>query len=219
MFTDSQILALTRELNHLLWTPDTPQPGLADGFDRVDLVGGNMHCVDHALVCAALLARKGATVTTRAGRALIAYPELRANYRPHLVAKHWWLTTTEGLCDLSLNLSPISAHKPIIYRNTNLAAPNWAIEFKHDYSQAIKAADKLQNDRLCGVVYQTANKMLLTLSQIEAELDKPSSATQKEGISVSYREFVTHCERVLEGGPSLRGKPQVEAWRRLRTAF
>ena len=92
-----------------------------------------MHCVAHAIVCAGLMLRRGEKVATRAGSALVVYPEQTKYEKPHFVLKHWWITTSNGVCDFSLNLEGLSKHKPVIFRNTNLASPTWKVAFNERF--------------------------------------------------------------------------------------
>ena len=216
--SDSQVIVLAAELNHILWTTDTPQldPEIAVtcGAD-VQLIGGNFQCVAHSVVCAALLLRRGENVITRAGSALVVYPEQRRSERPHFIAKHWWITTSEGLCDLSLNLEGLSAHKPIIFGNRNLSDSKWKVVFKHDFKSLLDSAAKSQTEDVCGVFYQTDNKLSVTKEQLEFDLNKIFDAAETAGVHLRYLNIVIHCESLLSGGNSLRQLPQLEAWRYL----
>lgn len=105
---DAQVVALAAELNHLLWTDEPPKitPDVAKVMETdptFNLSRVNMNCVAHAAVCAGLMLRMGETVTNRCGSALVVYPEQGQFEKPHWVMKHWWMTTSAGLCDLSLN--------------------------------------------------------------------------------------------------------------------
>jgi hypothetical protein len=220
MLTDSQVLMLARELNHLLWTDDAPiipsdvatiichDPG-------VEISRKNMQCVAHTVVCAGLLLRCGESVSTRAGSALVVFPEQRRDEKPHFVMKHWWFTTSSGLCDLSLNLSDFSAHKPAIFANRNITDPSWRVSFKDDFRRAMEEAEKCHAAQNCGVFYQTDNKMTVTLQQFEPELAKTFSGAEQRNVQLRFIDLIEHCERLLDGAPTLIQTPQIDAWRML----
>ena len=67
MLESAQIFALAKELNHLLWTDDKPEvPKEVENavavIPQFELIGTNMQCVAHSVVCAAIFARRGDTV-------------------------------------------------------------------------------------------------------------------------------------------------------------
>ena len=218
VFTEAQALALCPELNHILWTEDTPDLGaeISESFGQVKNFvyqpKGNMQCCAHACVCAGLMWRQGEKVTTRAGSALIVFPEQRKHDRPYFIAKHWWITTSSGLLDLSLNLSGISIHKPIIFHNKNLADSNWKVVFKDDFAQIFDDSSKCRTEGNNGVFYQTDKKLVVTKELIESDLPKLFSAAKSKNLPVSFLDIILHCERFLNGGESLQGLPQETAW-------
>jgi hypothetical protein len=218
VFTEAQVLALCSELNHILWTEDTPDFGteisksFPQGEKFVYQPKGNMQCCAHACVCAGLMWRQGEKVTTRAGSALVVFPEQRKHDSPFFIAKHWWITTSNGLLDLSLNLSGISIHKPIIFHNKNLADPNWRVAFKDDFARIFGDSSKCRAEGNCGVFYQTDKKLVVTKELIEPDLLKPFSAAKSKNLSVSFLDIILHCERFLNGGESLKQLPQEIAW-------
>ncbi len=63
MFTDLQILNLASELNHILWTNDTPKvpekamEALAHAAMEVSTTERNMQCAAHMVVCGGLMNR------------------------------------------------------------------------------------------------------------------------------------------------------------------
>lgn len=215
-----QVLSLARELNHLLWTedpPDVPKEVATAAATHPDfeILGTNMECVAHAMVCAGIFLRKGEKVVTRGGSALVVYPEQLASEEAHFVMKHWWITTSAGLCDLSLNLKGFSAHKPVIFANRNIADERWAVSFTHDFSRALKEARSCQAAKGFGVFYQTDAKKSVTLSGIEEDLEKNFPPASKQNLPLRFIDIVDHCERLLDGGESLVKLPQAEAWRTL----
>jgi hypothetical protein len=220
MLSDSQVLTLATELNHLLWSDDPPQmtPDVAEVMRNdpmFELSRVNMHCVAHSAVCAGLMLRMGETVTTRCGSALVVYPEQKQFEKPHFVMKHWWMTTSTGLCDFSLNLNGCSAHRPVIYANRNVADPCWKVSFKHDFRRSMEEAEKCHTAKVCGVFYQTDNKMSVTQQEFEPEMAKTFSAARKRNVPLRFIDIIDHCERLLGGGQSLKGLPQEQAWRHL----
>jgi hypothetical protein len=214
-----QVVILARELNHLLWTEDAPEipaevAAATISEPHLEILGTNMQCVAHAVVCAGIFLRQGEKVVTRGGSALVVYPELDASEEPHFVMKHWWITTSAGLCDLSLNLKGLSSHKPVVFANRNVADNRWKVSFTHDFSRALRDARNCHAAKGFGVFYQTDAKKSVTLSGIEADLAKEFSAALKQGgVQLRFIDIVEHCERVLEGGQSLQMHPQMEAWR------
>ena len=219
MLTDSQVLALCSELNHLLWTDDSPEldPTVLETIrkEKIPFIQpkGNMQCSLHAAICAGLMWRQGEKVTTRGGSVLIVYPEQHKHDSPHFITKHWWITTSNGLFDLSLNLRGFSDHKPIVFRNINLADPSWQIVFKDDFRQIVGASAKSQATGIFGVFYQTDKKLLITKEIIEPDLLKPFTLAKAKNIEVRLLDVVLHCERFINGGGSLQHLPQEVAWK------
>ena len=217
---DLQVIALASELNHLLWTDEPPEmtPDIARVMrddPTMELSRLNMHCQAHSAVCAGLMLRRGDTVTTRGGSALIVFPEQRQFDKPHFVMKHWWISTSAGLCDLSLNLTEFSKHKAIIFGNKNVADPNWRVAFKDDFKRTFEDAAKSHASGTCGVFYQTDAKLSVTREEFEPEWVKVFSAAKKRGIPLRFIDIIEHSERLLKGGESLRHLPQQEAWKHL----
>jgi len=169
-----------------------------------------MQCTSHALVCAALLFRQGDNVTTRAGSALVVYPNDPKTDKPHLILKHWWITASNGLCDLSLSLAGLSAHKPVIFRNMNLTDPSWRIVFKDDFRTVVAEASKSLAAGVCGVFYQTDKKRTVSKDSCEADLLQPFPPTKTNARPLRYIDIVRHCERLIDGGESVRTIPQEE---------
>jgi hypothetical protein len=221
VLTDAQVLALCSELNHILWTEDTPVLGseISRPFSQhekfVHQPKGNMQCGAHTVVCAGLMLRQGESVTTRSGSALVVYPEQQKQEKPLFIAKHWWMTISSGLFDLSLNLSGISNHKPIIFRNANLADPHWKVVFKDDFAHILDDALKYHAVRTCGVFYQTDNKIVVTKEILEPDLLKEFTPARNKGLPLKYLDIVRHCERLLQGGKCLLQLPQEAAWQTL----
>ena len=221
MLDSAQIFALTRELNHVLWTGEKPEvpkevQSAVAANPQFELLGTNMQCVAHSVVCAAIFVRRGYTVVTRGGSALVVYPEQLPSDEAHFVVKHWWITTTSGLCDLSLNLRGFSSHKPVIFGNRNLTDPKWRVSFTHDFRRTVREARECHAANECGVFYQTDAKQTVSPSGLEGDLLKTFTAAENIGISLRFIDIVEHCERLLEGKESVAGLPQLEAWRRLR---
>jgi hypothetical protein len=220
VLTYAQVLALADELNHLLWTDDPPQitPDIAAiirddpnfQFSRL-----NMNCQAHSAVCAALMLRMGERVMTRAGSALVVYPEQREFEKPHFVMKHWWMSTASGVCDFSLNLTEFSAHRAVIFANRNVAAPSWEVSCKQDFRRAMEEARKCQAAKQCGVFYQTDNSLTVTREEFEPELVKTFSAARKRDVPLRFLDIIEHCELLLKGGPSVKDLSQQEAWQQL----
>ena len=218
--SDSQVIALASELNHLLWTDDAPEvaPDIAKVMrddPMMELSRLNMHCQAHSAVCAGLMLRRGDTVTTRGGSALVVFPEQRQFDKPHFVMKHWWISTSAGLCDLSLNLTEFSKHKAVIFGNKNVADPNWRVAFKDEFKRTFEDAAKSHAAGICGVFYQTDAKLLVTREEFEPEWVKVFSAAKKRSVPLRFIDIIEHCERLLNGGETLAQLPQVEAWTRL----
>jgi len=158
MLNDTQNVALAAELNHLLWTNDPPEitPDVAACLrddPGMEFSGVNMQCAAHSVVCAGLMLRLSEKVTTRGGSALVVYPEQKQFEKPFVVMKHWWISNSLGLCDFSLNLGSYSAHKPIIYRNRNVADLRRRISFRDDFRQAMSEAEESHAARIHGVFY------------------------------------------------------------------
>ena len=154
-------------------------------------------------------------MTTRAGSALVVYPEQPKHERPYFVAKHWWITILNGLCDLSLNLEGVSKHKPVIFRNANLADPNWKIVFDDDFKRIFDRSLKCRAAGMCGVLYQTDAKQIVAKETCDLDLLKVFRPAGKNGVALRYLDVVLHCERFLDGGESVLRLPQKEAWRNL----
>jgi hypothetical protein len=219
-FSNSEITAITAELNHLLWSDEPTNPtetvkAAIAQLPNADLLPTNMNCATHAVVCCGLMLRRGEDVATRAGSALIVYPEQQQFDEPHWVMKHYWITTSQGLCDLSLNLFGFSKHKPIIFENKNIADPNWKVIFKDDFKATLDAARKSHVARVYGVFYQTDKKLSVTLDQFASDSTEIFSSARTRGIPLRSIDIVEHCERLLEGGESYTKIPQEDAWRRL----
>lgn len=199
MLTDTQSLILCSELNRLLWTKDAPapSPNMVSALEltgaEVSLAKGNMQCVAHAMVCAGIALMNGETVKIRGGSAIVVYPELTKDSDPHWIAKHWWISTNQGLCDLSLRVDGLSKHKPVIYRNRNLADPKWQVVFKDNFGQIVAAARKCHESGDCGVFYETENKKVVARDELQADLSQFFPAAEKIGIPLRFRDLVAHC--------------------------
>jgi len=164
VLSDLNAIALSQELNSLLWTTDTP---VVDGSVIAAIQGtggeitqpnGNMQCVAHSCICAALVLEHEEQVTTRGGSVLVVYPEQSMSDGPLAIMRHWWVVGNTGLFDVSLNLAGLSVHKPIIFKNRNVADPTWQVVFKDDFARIVDAAKRCHAARKCGVFYQTEAK-------------------------------------------------------------
>jgi hypothetical protein len=174
-----------------------------------------MRCTCHAVVCAGLLLRRGEQVTTRGGSALVVYPEQPPNEKAYFIAKHWWITTPEGLCDLSLDLRPLSNHKPVVFRNANLVDRSWKVVFKDDFQRIIKDSVACRAAGMCGVFYQTDAKRVVSRDACEADLTNVFPPAGDDGVPLRHLDIVLHCERFLSGGESALRLSQKETWRHL----
>jgi hypothetical protein len=73
-----QVIHVASELNHLLWTNDPPPIPDEVAHFEYDVPPINMQCTSHSIVCAMLLSRRGAEVTSRGGSACVV-EQKRAN--------------------------------------------------------------------------------------------------------------------------------------------
>ena len=209
-----QAVLLASELNHLLWTDD-PAPIPHDvAHHDFDVPPINMQCVSHSLVCAILLARRGAHVTTRAGSAWVVEQNQR---QPFHVLKHWWMTTESGLVDFSLHLSGFSERDPVVYNNEDVGE-YWPIIFCDDLQGIKRRMQRAYEAGGRGIFYQADKKMNVTRSELEAEMPKLFSPSEPVS-PFPYGAIVLHCERLLNGGPSFKSISQHEAWQGLSHSF
>lgn len=220
MITEQNAVALAKELNFLLWTVDTTVAVEAD-LAGVQKTGSetirkkaNMQWEAHALICSALVLRSEDQVVRRAGSALVVYPELPRKDRPHLLLSHGWIVANAGLIDVSLNLAPLSSHKPIVFENKNLPDPSWKVVFRDDVAQIFEAATKSHAGGKPGVFYVTSTRKVLTREEVAVDLKDVFPAAEKLGISLQYLQVFDHCEKLLSGGEtmSVSHLPQEEAW-------
>lgn len=208
---------LKQELNTILWTDDPPEtPDDLVMFDRPDsqIEKGsvNMHCTSHGVVVGALLLRRGARVTTRAGMAFLIIPSPTGDPLDdclHQIAKHWWITIDRhGVVDLSLHLHPDS---PLVYLNRSIGDV-WPVSF----GDTREKLDQFIRARKRGIFYFTVNKKFCTLADFEQSLEQPFPPAREQGITLKYRNIVDYCERFLNNGTeSLAIVPRVERWRKL----
>jgi hypothetical protein len=221
MLSDENAIALSTELNSLLWTEDTP-PVDGSTIDAIQETGGkitqpcgNMQCTAHSLICAALALEYEEQITTRGGSVLVVYPEQLKSDPPFAIMKHWWIVNSSGLLDLSLNLAVPSAHKPIIFQNRNVADPTWKIVFKDNFPQIFDAARKCQLSGKYGVFYQTDAKTVVNRENIGPDLQTVFQPAERIGIQLRYIDLVAHCQRFLNTGESLTHLSQEEAWNKM----
>jgi hypothetical protein len=126
------------------------------------------------------------------------------------------MTTDHGLCDLSLRLEGVSEQRPVIFNNRNLRDSKWAVVFKDDFKKLVAAANKSRTAGICGVFYQTDNKMRVSKDDIHSDLlQQPFPPAKKLGVPLRYLDVVLHCEAFFRGGRSVAGLPQEEAWRQI----
>lgn len=221
MLSDLTAIVFSKELNSLLWTTDTPVvdgsviAAIQETGGEITQPNGNMQCAAHALICAALVLGHEEQITTRGGSVLVVYPEQSKLDRPFAIMKHWWIVSAAGLCDFSLNLAGLSAHKPIIFQNRNVADLTWQIVFKDDFARIIDAASKCHATGKCGVFYQTDAKKVVSREEIEAEILNVFPPAEQMGIPLRYVDIAAHCKRFLTAGVSLSHLSQEEAWRQM----
>jgi hypothetical protein len=168
----AQAIALASELNHILWTADTPTlPGYAED-EILRRQNGNIQCCAHALISAGLMLIHGDKVVTRAGSAIVVYPEENKGVSALFIAQHWWLTTSKGATDLSINLKGLTNSKPIVFENINLMNSDWKIGFKDDFLSVKRDAEKWALDGGCGVFYHTESKRAVAIEDIEQDMNQ-----------------------------------------------
>ncbi|MGV3774926.1 MAG: hypothetical protein ACO1QB_18655 [Verrucomicrobiales bacterium] len=206
--TSDQILLLAAELNHVLWTPDSPAiPTQLIGLP-INLPEGNMQCIAHVVVCSAILKARGATVTSRAGAAYAVEPQKQDAFR---ILKHWWLSTERGLVDLSINLFGFSEVNPVIFENDDYRKC-WSLVFTDDITSVEKRVKGALGSQIRTMIYYTKVKRLVTPQLISKDLFETFGPSRTIA-PFTYAALVNHCESVLEGAMSLRSIPQTEAWR------
>ena len=219
MLSDSQIKALAAEMNHLLWVDEppqaTPDTELLKQIPGFTLLPTNMNCHAHMAVCCGLMLRREEKVEQRGGSALVVFPEQAQLEDAHFVAKHYWVTTPKGVCDLSLNPAGYSKHKPIVFENRNIPDPSWKVVCEDDFKTILDASRKTHASRVCGVFYQTDGKLPITWAEFEADSLKTVGSARKRNVPVRFIDIIEHCERLLDGGESYKKIPQEDAWRRL----
>lgn len=217
MLSDYTAIALSKELNLLLWTNDTPilDASIREMGGEITQPNGNMQCAAHALICAAIVLENAEQITTRGGSVLIVYPEQSKHDSPFAIMKHWWIANSEGLIDFSLNLAGLSVHKPIIFQNRNVADLSWKIVFKDDFARIVDSARKCHAVGKCGVFYQTEAKSVVRREDIDADLMNFFPPAKRIGIPLRYIDIVAHCKRYLTLGMSLSHLSQEEAWRQM----
>ncbi len=221
MLSAPTAIALSKELNSLLWTNDTPTldgsviASIQERGGEITQPNGNMQCAAHALICAALALGHEEQITTRGGSVLIVYPE-QSKLDPHFtIMRHWWIASSAGLIDFSLNLAGLSAHKPIVFQNRNVADLTWQIAFKDDFARIYDSARKCNAANKCGVFYQTEAKRVVRREEIDADLMGFFPPAERVGIPLRYIDIVDHCKQYLNAGMSLSHLPQEEAWRQM----
>ncbi len=217
--TDVELLRLKKEINFLLWTNDPPVVPEEAQFliapNRVpEPVHINMQCCAHVVVTTALLARRGFSVTTRAGATVVL--ETSPDGDPNndclnQIAKHWWLSLDgHGLVDLSLFAE---TENPLIYCNRSVGG-DWNVIFGD-------GTDKLAafvRDRRRGCLYITAVKKRVSPSDTEQTMSQLFPPAKAQGIFLPYLQIVNHCENLLTGASaSLTSITQAEAWQKLQS--
>jgi len=213
MFSDPQIVALASELNHLLWTTRTPeefeQVEKKDGLDRSSIPDRNMQCAAHAGVCAALMHEAGERVVARAGYAYAINPK---EPEPFNILRHYWITISTGLMDLSLDLAPLVRCNPVIYRNTNLTDQSWKVVFKHDLSCLKKEIQRLHSSTECGILYCTVNRRAVSSQLVQHDLAQVFPPAHEMGVDLKFANIVRHCKDLLKGGSSVKHLKQTDSW-------
>lgn len=211
--TPQEASTVAAELNHLLWTEDTPD--ISDMVPEhiakhADVPAGNMQCKAHSFICGAIFARRGATVTTRGGIAWAVGPDKPA---PFTVARHWWIATEHGLIDLSIRLFDFAKSRPIVFENADLNG-HWAVVASHDYDGLKRRTERAQKNGDRVLYYYNHVKQSAPRAAFEGDFEKAFGASENVA-PVTYGAIVRHCERLLTGGPSLREVSQREAWEKL----
>jgi hypothetical protein len=213
--SDEQILALSEELNHLLWTNDIPefppdmQATIARAQGQISVPEKNMQCAAHAIVCAAFMCRHDGQVMARAGSAYVVDPK---EPEPFNILRHYWITTSDGLMDLSLDVPGFGNCKPVIYQNRNIPDPKWVVAYKDSRERVASELERCRSSKGCAVVYWTENKLSVTPENVQPDLQKAFKPAQAKGIELKYGDIVCHCEQFIAGGQSLRSLAQEEAW-------
>jgi hypothetical protein len=214
--TDKEVLTLSEEVNHLLWTNDRPelppdfQKLMEDAQTEILVPDKNMQCAAHAVVCAALMCQHNRQVVTRAGSAYIVDPK---QPEPFGILRHYWITTADGLMDLSLHAPGFGNCRPVIYRNRNVVDLNWSVSNKDNRERTAAELERYRSSRAYGIVYWTENKQPVTSDQVEAVLQKCFEPANAKGIDLRFGHIVRHCINLISGGASLRALEQEEAWR------
>lgn len=215
--TESEMVLLKRELNHLLWTNDSPPlpegiPILAASGATSEAMLPNIQCTSHAAIVSALMMRRGFSVTTRGGKAFVLDPSPDQNPADdwlNEIAKHWWLTV-DGLGLVDLSLFAESEH-PLVYGNRS-PGDRWQIHFSDSF-------DKLRaflSARKRGCLYVTVSKKRATKADFEQCLTQSVPPAKVAGIPLNYAHLVEHCEHLIAGSKeSLTRLPQKEAWQGL----
>lgn len=186
--TEEEVLRVKQELNFLLWTrgdvPELPAgfTGLVRSLEPPEKTKINLQCTAHTTVTAGILARRGFSVTTRAGMAFLLDPSPGQNPEEdhlHQIARHWWLSVDgHGLVDLSL---AAEREDPLIYCNRS-AGGRWKVAYGDDQQ---KLAPFL-NERQRGCFYLTANKKRVSQADLDQSLGQLFTPAKTHGIALPY---------------------------------
>lgn len=218
MIPVSQIMELCKALNSILWTVDEPAQQAASLSEysglEVEMRRQNFQCTAHAMICAALLCKRGEDVVIRGGSAIVVYPEQK-DPNGLVILKHWWITSKTGLCDLSINLEGLSAQKPIVFSNKNISDPTWIVSFGDSWEKIIHASRKCHEAGRSGLFYQTDGKKSVNIEDLNRDLEGFFPPANSVGIPLRYIDIVKFCESLLAGETGALAPTQFETWRNI----
>jgi hypothetical protein len=119
--------------------------------------------------------------------------------------------------DFSLRLLGFSEHDPIVFENRDIRG-YWPVIFCDNLQGIKRRMQRTYDSGGRGVFYQTDRKMRVTTGELETDMPKFFSPSEKTS-PVRYGSIVSHCERLLEGGDSLTSVPQWKAWEFLSATY